>query len=80
MKLALSPPPPFAQPNRGSVANGTIAKSRVLAVEVLRILSTKGFTDVVSFENLLIILNLFSTCIVRHPSGVCYDLTPKNWT
>jgi hypothetical protein len=49
MKLARSPPPPFAQPEQSRVANVTIPKSRVLALQVLRILRTKGF------ENFLII-------------------------
>jgi len=35
--------PPFAQPEKSRVANVTIAKSRVLAALVLRILSRKGF-------------------------------------
>jgi hypothetical protein len=34
---------PFAQPEKSRVANVTIAKSRVLAAQVLRILSRKGF-------------------------------------
>jgi hypothetical protein len=34
---------PFAQPEKSRVANVTIAKSRVLADLVLRILSRKGF-------------------------------------
>jgi hypothetical protein len=37
------------------VEEDPIAKSRVLAAPVLRILSRKGFTGVVSFENFLII-------------------------
>jgi hypothetical protein len=35
--------PPFAQPEKSRVASITIAKSRVLAALVLRILSRKGF-------------------------------------
>jgi hypothetical protein len=73
MKLARTPPPPFAQLEQSRVANVTIPKSIVLASQVLRILSRKGFTGVVSFENLLIIsLNLSSTCIVRRPSDACH--------
>ena len=53
MKLARSPPPPFAQPEQSRVANVTIPKSRVLALQVLRILRTKGF------ENFLIIFCTF---------------------
>ena len=53
MKLARSPPPPFAQPEQSRVANVTIPKSRVLALQVLRILRTKGF------ENFLIIFPIF---------------------
>jgi hypothetical protein len=34
---------PFAQPEKSRVANVTIAKSGVLAAQVLRILSRKGF-------------------------------------
>jgi len=34
---------PFAQPEKSRVANVIIAKSRVLAAQVLRILSRKGF-------------------------------------
>jgi hypothetical protein len=34
---------PFAQPEKSRVANVTIAKSRVLAAQVLRNLSRKGF-------------------------------------
>lgn len=34
---------PFAQPEKSRVANVTIAKSRVQAAQVLRILSRKGF-------------------------------------
>jgi hypothetical protein len=34
---------PFAQPEKSRVATATIAKSRVLAAQVLRILSRKGF-------------------------------------
>jgi hypothetical protein len=45
--------PPSAQPKKGRVANVTIAKSRVLAVQVLWILSTKGLSGVVSFENFM---------------------------
>jgi hypothetical protein len=65
-ELARSPSPPFAQPEERRVANVPIPNSRVLARPVLRILSRKGFTRVVSLENFLIIfLNYFSTCIVR---------------
>jgi hypothetical protein len=34
---------PFAQPEKSRLANATIAKSRVLAAQVLRILSREGF-------------------------------------
>jgi hypothetical protein len=34
---------PFAQPEKSRVANVTIAKSGVLAAQVLRILNRKGF-------------------------------------
>jgi hypothetical protein len=78
-ELARSPPPPFAQPEQSRVANVPIAKSRVLAAPVLRIVSRKGFTGIVSFENfLIIILNLFSMCIVRHSSDACHRQTERS--
>ena len=54
-ELARSLPPPFAQPEQSRVANVPVAKSRVLAAPVSRILRIKGFSGVVGFENLLII-------------------------
>src|SRR4030088_3405258 len=68
MKLALdlAPRPPLAQPEQSRVANVTIPKSRVLASQVLRILSRNGFTGVVSFENFLII---FSYCLSYYAIG-----------
>jgi hypothetical protein len=78
LELARSPAPPFAQPAKSRVANVPVAKSRVLAAPVLRILSRKGFTDVVSLENFLIIfLNFFRravipvTLVVNVSSGIC---------
>ena len=67
LELARSPAPPFAQPAKSRVANVPVAKSRVLAAPVLRILSRKGFTGVVGFENFLII---FSTSFLRALSVV----------
>jgi hypothetical protein len=37
--------PPFAQPEKTRAANVTIAKSRILAAQVFRILSRKEFGD-----------------------------------
>jgi hypothetical protein len=61
---------PFAQPEKSRVANVTIAKSRVLAAQVLRILSRKGFGTAKPIANLRAqVVGAFSLSSPGPPSG-----------
>jgi hypothetical protein len=70
---------PFAQPEKSRVANVTIAKSRVLAAQVLRILSTKGFGKAKPIANPITASKPLSDTRKERPTflGVKFARTPE---